>query len=174
LTLVAEVGLLGTLAVQGVSTGQFVSLMQNPARFKPTFSTDVYRDVAFLNSNASAVNVITTGGWGPGTPIFSLACPADRSKYTDTLWIPLHTITPENAATLVHSAFGNQRVLMVSVNDPSRAGIGPSLRDNQALIEQGYAQAYPGRHAQRVLTSQAYDITYYGPGTFEPRQGGCA
>jgi hypothetical protein len=174
LTVVAAVGLLGILAAQGVSTGQFVALMQNPARFKPTFSTDVYRDVAFLNANASAVNVITTGGWGPGTPIFSLACPADRPKYNDALWIYLHPLTAGNAAGMVRTAFGNQRVLMVSVNDPSRAGIGPSLRDNQALIEQGYAQAYPGRHAQRVLTSQAYDITYYGPGTFDPRRGGCA
>jgi 4-amino-4-deoxy-L-arabinose transferase-like glycosyltransferase len=171
---VATIGLLGTLVVQGVATAQFVSVMRNPSQVRAVFSTDVYRDAAFLNANSAGVNEIVTSGWGPGTPIFALACPDERLKYFDDLWPHvLVGVTAKSAPGVVQELFGNERILLVSVSDPARVGIPTSLTANVALLEQGYAEAFPGRHAQRVLSTDAYNITYFGPGTFHPAHRSC-
>jgi hypothetical protein len=173
IVVVAGMALLGTLAVQAVSTTQYISLMQNPARLPSVFSTDVYRNAAFLAANAARVDEVVSGGWGQRTPLFSLACPADRSKHRDDLWPRLVDLTPQSAPSVVRAAFGNSRILFVSVSNPSRSGLPQTLRSDPSLIARAYSQAFPGRHSHLVLSTNAYDVTYFGPSTFRQGHGGC-
>jgi hypothetical protein len=164
---IAVVGLSVVLVGQGVSTGQYLSLMQNPNRFFTVFSTAVYRDAAFLNANAGQVDRVVSAGWGPGTPLFALACPRDRPKYRDDLWSGgppdgngMVATTPANARSEVRATFGNRPTFLVSVNDVQDGGFPRSLYANTALLEAAYASVYPGRHPTQVLSTDAYDITY--------------
>ena len=174
IAVVAGVALVGTFIAQGIATQQYVALMEHPSELRPVLSTDVYRDAAFLRSNAQNVDQIISAGWGPGVPLFSLACPSERRKYQDVLWERLARLTPQNAVHEVRLLFDNERVLLVSISNPARDAIPLSLRSNVTLIDSAYRDAFPGRRPRLVLATSAYDITYLGPGTFNPGHGeGC-
>ena len=168
-SVLAGVAVLVALGAQGFSAAQYVSLMQNPSRLRPVLSLAVYSDASFLNANASQVNSIVAGGWGPDMPLFSLACAADRSEYRDDLWPSLVGLTPTSPPSTVRSNSGDKPLFLVSVSDPSRSGLPSNLRSNPTLIAKDYSEAFPGRHPQVVLTTSAYNITYLGPGGFRQR-----
>ena len=154
--------------------------MQNPSRFSTLFSTAVYRDAAFLNANDGGVDEVITAGWGPGTPLFSLACPKDRPKYRDDLWNGgppagngLVKTTLANARNVVRTTFGNRPTFLVSVNDAQASGLPASLYANTNLLKAAYASVFPGRHPTEVLATSAYDITYFGPGSFHAGNADC-
>jgi len=172
-TIALSIALVGTLAAQGVATKYFVSLMQNVNGVRPVFSTDVYRDTSFLNSNAQTVDQIVSAGWGPGTPLFSLSCPKDRHKYRDDQYRHLASLTRQNAPRVLRLLWGNQKVFLVSVSHPTRAGLPSYLRSNLTLIENAYRDVFPGRQPKLVLATGAYNITYLGPGTFVPAHDHC-
>ena len=170
---IAVTGISLILAAQAVSTAQYVSLMQNPSQLRPVFSTAVYRDAAFLNANGGGTDEIVSAGWGPGTPLFSLACPVDRPKYWDSLWPRLARLTPTTAPRVVRKVFGDRQILLVSVHDASQSGLPKNLYANTGLLVATYASAFPGRRPERVLTTSAYDITYFGPQPFQAGHDGC-
>ena len=166
ISVIAAVGLIAILVAQAVSTAQYVSLMQHPSQFRATFGPAVYRDAAFLNTNVGGADEVVSAGWGPGAPLFSLARPADRHKYRDDLWPILVRANPTTAPNLVRALFGDKRILLVSVNDPTQAGVPSSLYASTGLLMAAYATAFPGRHPQQLLTTSAYDVTYFGPQPF--------
>lgn len=170
---IAVVGLGVILAAQAVSTSQFISLMRNPDRFSTGFSTMVYRDASFLDANVGGVDEVVSAGWGPGTPLFSLACPRDRPKYRDDLWTSLAQLNAATAPSEVKRTFGDRRILLVSVHGVQNLGLPHDLYANETLLASAYATAFPGRHPVRVLTTSAYDITYLGPGLFRPGERDC-
>ena len=177
---IVAAGLGVVLVAQAVSTAQYLSLMQQPGRLTALFSTGVYRDAAFLNANAGGVDQIVSAGWGPGTPLFSLACPKDRPKYRDDLWNGgppdgngLVQTTFANARAEIEADFGDRPTFLVSVNDVQDAGLPAKLYSNLKLLKAAYAVVYPGRQATQVLTTSAYDITYFGPASFHPGRGDC-
>ena len=170
---IAASGLSLVLVAQGFSTVQYVSLMQNPGRLNATFSTAVYRDSAFLNANAGGVDEIVSAGWGPGTPLFSLACPKDRPKYRDDLWGRLAKVTSANAREEVRVAFGDRPIFLVSEDGVQNTGLPHRLYANAALLKAAYASVFPGRHPTQVLSTNVYDITYFGPGVFHPGTDNC-
>jgi hypothetical protein len=170
---IAVAGLTVVLFGQAFATTQYASLMRNPSRFSRLARTDVYRDAAFLNANAGGVDEVVTAGWGPGTPLFSLACSRDRPKYRDDLWGGLAQMTTRNASTEVQKAFGDRRILLVSVHDVEATGLTHNLEANTALLIEAYASLFPGRHPTEVLATNAYDITYFGPGSFQPGHRDC-
>lgn len=106
-------------------------------------------------------------------PLFSLACPRDRPKYRDDLWSRLADVNYANARSEVETIFGNHRIFLVSINDVQAAPIPASLTSNMVLLKAAYDVVYPGRHPITVLSTSAYDITYFGPGSFHPGRGGC-
>ena len=106
-------------------------------------------------------------------PLYSLACSSDRGKYRDDLWGPLVRATPATAPAVVRGLFGDRRILLVSVHDPGHAGLPGSLYANTAMLVTAYAAAFPGRHPHEVLSTSAYDITYFGPGPFRAGHGTC-
>ena len=178
--LIAVAGLSVVLVGQGVSTEQYLSLMQNPSRFVAVFSTAVYRDAAFLNANAGRVDEVVSAGWGPGTPLFSLACPRDRPKYRDDQWNGgppdgngMAATTFANVRTEVQTVFGNRPTFLVSVHNVQDLGFPDNIYANTALLKAAYALVFPGRHPTQVLSTSAYDITYFGPGSFHAGRGGC-
>jgi hypothetical protein len=148
-------------------------LLDHPTQVRPLFSTEVYRDAAFLNANAGGADEIVSSAWGPGTPLFSLACPAARSKYRDDLWQELAILTPTTAPSSLRSLFGDRRVLLVSVHDVAHAGLPSQLYANTQQLLSAYTSAFPGRHPETLLTTGAYDITYLGPGSFERGERNC-
>jgi hypothetical protein len=168
---VTATGLCLILAAQVVSTTHYVWLMQNPNQLLQRFSTDVYKDAAFLNANVGDVDEVVSAGWGPGTPLFSLACPADRQKYNDDLyWSELTKLTPSTATGAVRQLFGNRRIFLVyNVDQP------PSyLNANSFGLSIAYHVAFPDRRfPEVVLHTQAYDILYFGPHPFHVRHGTC-
>ena len=170
---IAAAGLIVVLAAQAVSTAQYLSLMQNPSRLQGVFSTAVYRDAAFLNANAGRVDEVVSAGWGPGTPLFSLACPSDRAKYRDDLWKRLTKITLANVRTEVQMVFGNRSIFLVSVNGVEDFILPASLRANTRLLKAAYVAVYPGRRPTQILSTSAYEITYFGPEPFSPGHGRC-
>jgi len=177
---IVGVGLSVVLVAQAVSTAQYLSLMQQPSRLSVLFSTAVYRDAAFLNANVGGVDQVVSAGWGPGTPLFSLACPRDRPKYRDDLWSGgppdgngLVQTTFANARTEIETDFGDRPTFLVSVNDVKGSGLPTKLYANMKLLKAAYAVVYPGRHPTQVLTTSAYDITYFGPGSFHAGSGDC-
>jgi hypothetical protein len=171
-SVIASAGLAIMLAAQAVSMTQYVSLMQNPSRLKSLFSTAVYHDAAFLNANIGGADEVVSAGWGPGTPLFSLACSDDRPKYRDDLWRHLVGLTPTTAPAVVRRLFGDHRILLVSVNNAALS-VPRDLRSKTRLLRAAYISAYPGRRPQVLLTTSAYDITYFGPQPFEPGHDGC-
>ncbi|MGD0882780.1 MAG: glycosyltransferase family 39 protein [Acidimicrobiales bacterium] len=172
-SVIAATGLCVILAGQAVATSQYVALMQNPGRFRAVLSTAVYHDSAYLNSNAEGADEIVSAGWGPGIPLFSLACSVDRPKYRDDLWIRLVRATPTTAPDMVRDLFGDKRILLVSVHDAASADLTSDLYADTRLLEAAYASAFPGRHPQQVLTTSAYDITYFGPQRFQGGRSDC-
>jgi MYXO-CTERM domain-containing protein len=170
---IAVAGLTLVLVAQVFSTTQYLSLMENPNRLQTLFSTAVYRDASFLNANVGSVDEVISAGWGPGTPLFSLACPRDRPKYRDDLWSRLVKANFSNVRTDVETIFGNRPVFLVSVHDVQRVGLPSNLYSNTRLLKAAYALVYPGRHPTQVLSTSAYDITYFGPAAFHLGSGDC-
>ncbi len=173
ISVIAGLGISLILAAQAVSTVQYVSLMQNPGGLSTVFSTDVYRDAAFLNANVKDVDSIVSAGWGPGTPLFSMACPADRRKYRDDLWPHLVGLTPTTAPAAVRYFFGDKRILLVSVNNTPQSNLPSDLYADTGMLAAAYVSAFPGRHPEQVLKTSAYDITYFGPQPFEAGHSDC-
>ena len=65
--------------------------------------------------------------------------------------------------------FGDRRILLVSVDNPDDSDLPTDLRSDTGLLVTAYVSAFPDRHPQRILTTRAYDVTYFGP---QPFQGG--
>ena len=170
---IAALGVSVMLATQAVATSQYMALLGDPGRLRPVLSTGVYRDSAYLNANAGGADEVVSAGWGPDLPLFSLACPNDRQKYRDDLWVRLVGLTPTDAPAVVRDLFGDRRVLLVSVHDVARSGLPPNLYANTRLLETAYRSAFPGRHPTQVLTTSAYDITYFGPSSFRAGRADC-
>ncbi len=166
---VAAVWLGLLVASQAYSTAQYVSLMRSPNRFRTLFSTAVYQDAAWLNANSAGVEKAITADWGPGTPLFALACPAERHKYRDDAWSHFAKMTPDTAEADVRKYIGDGGAFVISVHDVAKTGLPPGLRTNFGLLIEAYEGAYPGQRPQRMLTTPAYDITYFGP--HPPRLG---
>jgi hypothetical protein len=173
ISVIAAPGLSLIVAAQAVSTARFVSLMQNPGRLSFVFSTDIYKDAAFLHANGKVMDEVVSAGWGSGTPLFALACPADRQKYRDDVWSNLVGLTPATATSALRTYFGDKRILLVSVHDAPHSGLPSSLYADTGMLEAAYVSAFPGRHPQQVLTTAAYDITYFGPDRFQAGQSDC-
>ena len=172
-TVIAALGVGVIMATQVVATTQYMALLGDPGRFRPVVSTAVYQDATYLNANAGGADEVVSAGWGPGLPLFSLACPNDRHKYRDDLWAGFVGLTPATAPTAVRELFGGRRVLLVSVHDVTQAGLPPNLYANTRLLETAYRSVFPSRHPTRVLTTGAYDITYFGPSPFRPGHADC-
>jgi len=166
-TAIGGLGLI--MSAQAVSTAQYVSLMRNPSQFQSFFSPALYRDAAFLNQNAGGADEVVSGGWGPGAPLFALSCAADRPKYRDDLWQRLAHVTTATAPATMRKLFGDRRILLVSVDNPDDSDLPTDLRSDTGLLVTAYVSAFPDRHPQRILTTRAYDVTYFGP---QPFQGG--
>jgi len=164
---------LGTLlAAQAVATSQYVTLMLHANRLRAVFSVDVYRDARFLNEHIADVDAVVSAGWGPGTPLFSLACPGDRHKYRDDAWPRLVATNAGDAPSVVRAVFGNRRILLVSVHSPN--DLPAALEANVASLEQWYERVYPANRVATALTTPAYDVTYFGPGRLGPATAPCA
>jgi hypothetical protein len=172
-SVIAVLGVSVILATQVVATTQYMALLGDPGRLRPVLSTAVYQDSTYLNANAGGADDVVTAGWGPDLPLFSLACPNDRQKYRDDLWVRFVGLTPASAPTAVRDLFGSRRVLLVSVHDVTHAGLPPNLYANTRLLETAYRAAFPHRHPTRVLTTSAYDITYFGPSSFRTGHADC-
>jgi hypothetical protein len=173
ISVIVTMGISLILVAQAVSTAQYVSLMTDPGRLSTIYSTDVSKDAAFLNANGGGVNAVVTAGWGPGTPLFSLACPADRAKYRDDAWEQLVGLTPSTAPATLRHYFGDRRILLVSLSNAPRINPSDGLDASLWTLVLAYVSAFPGRHPQVVLTTSAYDITYFGPGPFERGHSDC-
>ena len=142
--IIAAAGLGLTLAVQGFSTTQFASLMQNPDRLVNHWSTGVYQDAAFINANIGHVDEVVSAGWGPGAPLFSLACPADRPKYRDDLYTTL-TNLPQKKSTVgvIRHLFGNQRIFLVFNPNPAETQSSANIEANEWFVYEAYIGAFP-------------------------------
>jgi hypothetical protein len=162
------------LASQAVSTTKYVSLMQHPGQLAHRFSPDVYRDAAFINANIRGVDEVVSAGWGPGIPLFSLACPADRQKYRDDLYPHLVELTPSMAPGVVRQLFGNRRILVVYNSNWLETVFTPTIQADMGRVVTAYARAFPSRrHPELVLATRAYNIVYFGPQPFRAGHGTC-
>ena len=174
ISMITVVGLSLMLVAQAASTTQYVSLMQNPSRLAHRFSPDVYRDAAFINANIRNVDEVVSAGWGPGAPLFSLACPADRQKYRDDLYSHLVELTPSMAPGVVRQLFGNQRILLVYNSNALETVVSPTIEADMGRLVIAYAQAFPSRrHPELVLKTGAYNVIYLGPQPFRAGHGTC-
>jgi hypothetical protein len=159
----AGLALVTSIAGQAVSTANLLSAIQQPSVFRPVFRTDLYSVAGFVNANYSRVDEVIAANWGVGTPLFALSCPSWRDKVRDDLWPSLVGLTPQAASTIMRSQFGNERVLVISLNSQSQGDLPPSIRDTPATLIQSYALLYPNRHPSDVFTTSTYNVTYFGP-----------
>jgi hypothetical protein len=159
----AGLALCATTATQAVSTVELYSLMRQPDAIRPVVGADMFQIAGFIDANAPQVDEVVTANWGMGLQLFSLACPNWRGKVHDGLWWSVAGATPQTQSSILRTEMGDQRVLVIDINQQSQYDLLPRFRIDATTFQRAYAAMYPQRRPVTVLATRAYNVTYYGP-----------